>query len=388
MATISVINKSKLEGTSRIDSEFYKQEYLQLNELIKSNEWIKLKSGINDVKSFGAYALMNKVFYQRSGIPFLRAMNINDCEVDFAGVLFIDHEAHRLLYKSEVYSNQVLFSMSGTIGNAVVAASDWIYPINSSQDVAKITTNEKLNPYYLVAFLNSKYGLFQTHREAVGSVQQHIFLWQIQLLNIPLLRNIQDRIAAIVLNAEILNNKSRKLWADTEKKLLIELNLFNWQSTHKKTFVRNNSEVQSALRIDAEHYQPKYDEMIGKIPANVELIPLRKVATYKKGIEVGSDEYKEKGKPFWRVSNLTRYGLEKQNLNYISEPLYDELNSRYKPNKGELLLSKDATPGLAYYVNEEIEGIISSGILKLKLISDIPPYYLETVLNSVFVQMQ
>ena len=54
------------------------------------------------------------------------------------------------------------------------------------------------------------------------------------------------------------------------------------------------------------------------------------------------------------------------------------------------MLSKDATPGMAYYLNEETQRmIVSGGILRLKMDSrQMLPEYLTLVLNSVIVQKQ
>ncbi|MBU4299458.1 restriction endonuclease subunit S, partial [Patescibacteria group bacterium] len=56
---------------------------------------------------------------------------------------------------------------------------------------------------------------------------------------------------------------------------------------------------------------------------------------------------------------------------------------------GEILLTKDATPGTAYVVKEPIEGIISSGILRLKPKNkEVENEYLVLCLNSIIGQMQ
>jgi hypothetical protein len=133
------------------------------------------------VLSFGAYALTNNFGYQDSGIPFLRCTNIKNGFVSFADCLFIDEAAHRLLYKSNVSPETVLLTMSGSVGNAAVALPTWKYPINSNQDIAKIRTRD-IDPYYLAAFLGSRYGQLQMERLPVGSVQQHIFLWMIEAI--------------------------------------------------------------------------------------------------------------------------------------------------------------------------------------------------------------
>ena len=72
----------------------------------------------------------------------------------------------------------------------------------------------------------------------------------------------------------------------------------------------------------------------------------------------------------------------------MSEKLYDELKSDFQPQIGEILLTKDATPGIAYVLKENIEGIISGGTLRLKLKEKIEAEYLALCLNSIIGQMQ
>ena len=64
---------------------------------------------------------------------------------------------------------------------------------------------------------------------------------------------------------------------------------------------------------------------------------------------MGGKEYLETGIPFVRVSNLSPFEITQEK--YISEELYTEL-TEHQPKQGEILLSKDATPGIAYYLRE------------------------------------
>lgn len=178
------------------------------------------------------------------------------------------------------------------------------------------------------------------------------------------------------------------MYCQAEQILLSELGLLDWKPRRTLTYVRSFNQVAKASRMDAEHFQPKYKEMFDRLPSNVYLQLLGKITLYTKGIEVGSSAYTESGIPFLRVSNLSKHGIVDDTVNFISNELYNVLREKYEPQQGEILLSKDATPGIAYFLDESVQGIIASGILRLSLIEDIPPYYLELVLNSIFVQLQ
>ena len=112
------------------------------------------------------------------------------------------------------------------------------------------------------------------------------------------------------------------------------------------------------------------------------------MASVQKGFEPGSEAYQEEGKLFIRVSSLSKDGITDKDQKYLNDKLYNELRDDFQPKIGEVLLTKDATPGNAYVVKESIDGIISSGILRLKLKDKIESEYLALCLNSLVGKMQ
>ena len=86
---------------------------------------------------------------------------------------------------------------------------------------------------------------------------------------------------------------------------------------------------------------------------------------------------------------MSKNGIEDKDQKYLSDELYQKLKKSYEPKVDEILLTKDATPGIAYVVKELIEGIVSSGILRLKLKNEkVENEYLALCLNSVIGQTQ
>ncbi len=173
---VSIVQFSEKEPiTLRFDAEYYLPIFLETEKKLKRSKWDYLENLTISIKSFGAYSLCNQIEYKNTGIPFLRCKDIKDGLIDFSDVLYIDSDANKLLWKSEIIPKTVLFTMSGTVGNSAIATEKNRYPINSNQDIAKIITNEKLNPYYFSIFLKTLYGKRQIDRLPIGSVQQHIF---------------------------------------------------------------------------------------------------------------------------------------------------------------------------------------------------------------------
>jgi restriction endonuclease S subunit len=180
---------------------------------------------------------------------------------------------------------------------------------------------------------------------------------------------------------------SKIIYSQAEDLLLEELGLKDHKPIEELSYIVKLSDVKSAHRADAEYYQPKYEKIIEKIKKqNVKL--LGDLVSLRKGFEPGSDEYQNKGKLFIRVSNISKHGLIDKDQKYLGIELYQRLRKDFEPKIGEILLTKDATPGIAYVLKESIEGIIAGGILRLKVKEDIAGEYLALYINSIIGQMQ
>ena len=91
---------------------------------------------------------------------------------------------------------------------------------------------------------------------------------------------------------------------------------------------------------------------------------------------------------FIRVSSVSKLGIEETDQKYLTKELYQELKKDYEPKLENILITKDATPGIAYVIKEPLEGIISSGILDLKVKENIESEYLALCINSIVGQWQ
>lgn len=383
----SVINFRNLESFSlRLDAEYYRPKFLDNEEQIKNERWDYLSNISKSIKSFGAYSLCNQVEYKDEGIPFLRCKDIKNGLIDFSDVLFIDEDANQLLWKSEVKSGTVLFTMSGTVGNSAIATENIEYPINSNQDIAKIITNEILNPYYLSIFLQSKYGEIQISRLPIGSVQQHIFLWQLERLVIPWFSNeFQSSIETVFNQSLIIKKNAEIFYYQAQTLLLLELDLLNWKPQHHLTFVKNYSDALQSERFDAEYYQPKYDEIVDVLVNKYQAKPIGDYDIFDITTGQYSNEYvkSNEGAFYIRGTDLTNGSVDIDNLLYL--PVINQIEDK-KAKEGDVVVTRVGTIGLSARIPKECEGgTISDNLIRIR-ISDkekIDTYYLAVYLNSI-----
>ena len=178
---------------------------------------------------------------------------------------FISEKANKLNPRTALRKNDVIISTVGTIGNCAVV-DDSILPANSDRHVGIIRIQNDYSPYVLSTFLLSKYGRTQTLREATGNVQLNLFIYKLKELAIPQFSSsFQFSIEQIVKSAHAKLAESKSLYAEAEEILLSELGLKDWQPKNENVSVKRLSDFASSGRLDAEYYQPKFDEIEEKI---------------------------------------------------------------------------------------------------------------------------
>ena len=367
--------------TYRIDAEFFKQESIEAANIVEKCH----HSYIDDITSWVTQG-PNPIFTE-IGIPCLTGRNINKGEVIYSNPDYIDEEEYNKLSRYQLKIGDTLITLKGkgSIGKIgyVTDKQRSIF----SRDIG-IVRPSKINSGYLNVFILCKYGKLLVDRGETGGTGQST-LTTSYLKSIPVPRfSIENQIGEILERVEQLRRESRIRYDQAESFLFSELDLTGWQSKHRLTFVKNYSDTQQAGRIDAEYFQPKYEEIVHAIKNySGGWDTLGNLVTVKKCVEVGSDKYLSEGIPFVRVSNLNPFEITDEKR--ISDKLYAEIK-QHQPQKGEILFSKDATPGIAHYLNERPPKMIpSGGILRLKNKTDkINNEYLTLVLNSVLTKEQ
>jgi len=386
----SVINDKNLERTFRIDAEFYQTKYLEIEKILSGLKNLKPVTEVARVSDGNHMSIAD--YFDTEGIPYYRGKDITDFFLENNLPAYIPKAIFNtpLMRRSHFSPGDVLVSIVGTIGSLSIVPEE-MKDATGSCKIA-ILRPRNIDTSYLAMFLMSKYGNEQIKRHVRGTVQTGLILEDFsQIYVMKASDSLQALVKKCVLKSLEYNRESKSLCNQSEQVLLSELGLINWKPKHQLSFVKRFSDAKSADRIDADYFQPMHDELIETVKQYKNgYKQLDNLVSIKKCIEPGSDAYQEDGIPFLRVSNLSKFGINNDNQQYISGQLYEKLKA-YQPKKGEILLSKDATPGIAYYLSNEPDNMIpSGGILRLKVkdTNGLNPEYLTLVLNSVVVHKQ
>ncbi len=390
---ISILNKSIAllnNETERIDSEYFKKEYLfKIQELKANNN--KFLNELGLIK--GGKRLPLGEDFSEVGIPYIRAQDVKNNFVEFENSPRISEKLHLELISYQTKYNDILITNVGnSIGDTGIVKFE-MKKCNLTENAVKFIS-QKINPDFVFSFFQSKFGKFQIERETVGTAQPKLAIERIRKFIIPIVNDkLQEKISEIIKKA--LENKinSKKTYLDAETYLLSEIGLHNFELSKEAINIKNfKDSYVLTKRLDAEFYQIKYEQIIKKIITQKHA-KLKSIVEISKSIEPGSNYYShEEGLPFYRVADFNKFGLSKpdKELTNLFIKENKDLIERLKPKKGTILFSKDGSVGTAYLLRHDLDGITSGAILHLKIknSNEIIPEYLTLALNSKLVQMQ
>lgn len=401
---VSVLKLSEAQKdneSKRIDSEYFKKEYLENEAIIKiKDNYAFLENFI--VKMTGGATPLG-ADYPDKGIPFLRVQNIMQNYFNVEDIVYISQQDDEYLKRSRLKFNDVLLTITGiSYGKSAVVERDLV-GANINQYSVKIEV-KNINPYFLSTFLNSKFGKLQSDKKITGVTRPALDYQSIKKFLIPIFpMEFQLEIQNLVKDSHKALEESKELYKKAEETLYLELGLdlknplqslldSKTNNTTKSLNISIRTLKESFLktgRLDSEYYQKKY-EINEKIIMNKKYTVLDNLVSITKSIEPGSNLYKNKGIPFIRVANLTQYGLSEADVFLDEKDFFPQYLQILYPKKDTILFSKDGSVGVAYCVKEDKEVITSGAILHLNIKDkeNILPEYLTLFLNSIFVKLQ
>jgi len=380
----------------RIDNEFFLKTYIQAEQQIKCNKYIKLLElvdVITDYHANGSYASLNSNVKILSCLEYSYMVRSTDLERDnfLTDVRYVNEYSYNFLKKSKLYGGELLVNKIGKPGQFYLAP-ELKKPMTLGMNLflIKLKPNVKYNNHFLWVYFNTQLGQRIVRRKINGTAPFSIDKNSILSLLIPVLSiKFQDQISNLVTTANDNLEKSKALYAEAEHILLKELDLVDFKPSTDNIAIKTLSESFGTTgRLDAEYYQPKYDGVLEIIQKKY-CDSLGDIVVIKKSIEPGSDAYQDNGIPFIRVANLSKEGISHSNIYLDPASFSNKKLSDLQPKKNTILLSKDGTVGIAYNIKTEQNIITSGALLHLQIRKDnILPEYLTLVLNSMIVQMQ
>lgn len=245
----------------RLDPEYYQPFNLDLErQLAKASpqsvqEFAFVTDGIHG----------SPEWVDSGGIRYLSAKSVkgNGIVPDDGGRISL--EQHQANPRTEARAGDVLLTTVGTIGNAAVVEPEDL-PANMDRHlgIIRVHDHSKVDPYYLSAFLNSRYGRFQTIREATGNVQLNLFIYAVSDLLVPT-GSSYNAIGEAVRDAYQLRAEAKHIYADAEALLTDALGLDALTLPTPTTYTARFSDTARAERFDSGYFHPEKRAMLAHL---------------------------------------------------------------------------------------------------------------------------
>lgn len=383
---VSIISKENLDLGDRIDAEYFQRYNMLIEQRLKELP----HQTLGEIATFVASAFYPAAtqLYAVGDTPFIRCV---DC-IDYPLITKEQDESFEKIPKDFIKDNIGVNILNKNdivitkVGSPCYASIVYEHDVVAlSRTVMGLKNITGVNPLYLLTFLRSKYGFQELYREREQTIQFQLTLERVRKISIYIANSLlQDAIADVYHRYYANMRNADQLYKQVEQILLDEL-CFNQIMETEVIYSHNKfSEFVNSGRLDAEYYQPKYDDLFSRL-SKFETKRLGDIVQIRKSIEPGSEAYQNKGIPFIRVSNLSKFGFSDTEI-HLSP---DEYGDVIRPKQNTILLSKDGSVGIAYKVEQDMNVITSGAILHLTITdNEFMPDYLTLVLNSVIVGMQ
>jgi restriction endonuclease S subunit len=242
----------------RIDSDFW-------TKVSKPNAKLKYKL-IGDILLSSQYGISIEMNEEDKGYPIYRMNEIHNmiCDFDVNKCADISENDFNIF---ELNDRDVLFNRTNSyewVGRTGVfrkqAGKDFVF---ASYLVRFVPKQEEVLPEYLASFLSSKFGINEIRRRARQSINQtNVNPEEVKAIRIPLLDfEIQNLIKFCFDHAIEKMIESERLYAAAELLLLNTLGLAGFSCSTETINIKSFKDSFAATgRLDAEYYQPKYED--------------------------------------------------------------------------------------------------------------------------------
>lgn len=201
---------SLFEG-NRIDARYFSAPAVRIRSVLAGSSEVELRTvgGANGYASIFAPSRFKRT-YAAPGeefVPYLRPYDVFE---------FLPPEADRLSVQRtenlETYlikADDLLLTCSGRNLGPLTHADAYLERFALSHDMIRMSIEAETDRYYTLAFLRSRAGQHLLRGDLNGSVIDHITVDQVAAIQIPFIKPIQEKVAALYRDATKLRERAR-----------------------------------------------------------------------------------------------------------------------------------------------------------------------------------
>ena len=326
-------------------------------------------------------------------VPFVRATNIKEGEIQFDDLIYISAEQPKNMDKCLLSGNEIIVVRSGAnTGDCAVVPFD-LSGAYAAYDLI-LTCNPKASPKFVAYFLDADIGRLQLNLVRGRSAQPHVNAEEVSKVRVvfpsPL---IQESLTSVMDEARSQRKRkmaeSDNLLTQGDLEILTMLELAIPPNDERRVFATRFNEVTTAARIDAGYYRPEYKAIQRTFDTSpYPMVTIEELcydpvggATPRKG---DRGLYTDSGIKFLRILNIKPNEIDLADIKYIQEDVHEGRLKRSQLKAGDVLMTITGRVGTATVVEKDIlPANINQHIVRLRVQdSNCLPDYLAAYLNT------
>ena len=245
--------------TLRFDSDYYKKEYLEIEQFICKNrdKFVTIESQGLQVDASAFYPSLEP-YYNTGTIPFVRVADVKD-QIEYNACVNIPEMGEEFRTLHMCYPGDVVLTKGGRVGTAGLITQ----PSYVTRDLIFINASALSRKDYIVLYLffSSSFAYKQMVRSSSMTAQPHLTITLIRdLLVCNYSNSFKDKVEKYFTTLEKLNHQAQILYSEAKQILIKELKVCTegiTSDSYTTKYLSTSFKVSG--RLDAEYYQPKYD---------------------------------------------------------------------------------------------------------------------------------
>jgi type I restriction enzyme, S subunit len=254
-------------ATARFDPEYFNRAALDTLALLAGGLTLGelVKDGYRVV--YETTEAIDRQDGEPDGLPyFLQAADISTPFIKAESMVCVAQSDWERYPKGRVQPGELLIEVKGKAEKIALVPDDFPRKTLVSGTCFKLTTNDPVDQYFLAAYLTCRHGQILKDRLKSNLLVSYLAKDDLYRLPVPnVSATLKSQIRAVFGACFAQHRDAESLMRAAESTLMHALDLDNWQAPAPLSYVRNSREAFAVGRLDAEHFKPKYGELITRL---------------------------------------------------------------------------------------------------------------------------
>ena len=378
--------------SDRADVKFHHPWNHERLALLKKSKFVvrNLKSVIDEIR-YGTGSPPQYLDESKKTVPFVRATDIKDGEVNLETLLHVSAEQPSRMNKCRLAGGELIIVRSGanTGDCAVIPAS--LANAFAGYDLI-LTVKSDVSAKFLSNFLDTEIGRLQLNAVKGRSAQPHINVEEVSALQVPLPPITEQEKLVSDMGAARAERKAKLVQADAllasiDDFVLNELGIAPPEDAAQRVFTVRWGDVSE--RLDTSFHHPRYSRLMDRVNAAPTVHQslgdlLESISSGATPRRSDSSLYADCGIRFLRILNVVNGEIINADMKYITHAVHSGELARSQLSTGDVLMTITGRVGSAAVVQDEhLPANINQHIVRLRIDSGrCVPEFLREWLNS------